>query len=307
MTKRAVVVGIDDYSVQGQPSLRGCVRDAKAFYHLLVDSFEFEAGNIFCYLDLKADSKTILQALRYCVAQSQPGDVVCFYYSGHGARLPHPKNASEPANQGQFYETIIPASGQWISDHEMYLIADQLAPSAVNFTIILDSCHSGGMSNETEIKTVPFAQSLIDQIVSSMRTLIPCGLCLDPKDRIACLNNVSNVRRGPTGPIDLDPDPNKILIKQAKTTLIAGCRANEYSYISPSAAATKNSLLTQAFIDIINTCPYEIDHHTLIEKVGSGVKDYMKKYYPGKAQTPELRGQMNRMTELFLAPYTDSR
>jgi Caspase domain len=301
MTKRAIVIGIDDYSVQGQPILHGCVRDAKAFYHLLVDAFGFEASNIFCYLDLKADSATILKALRYCVAQSQPGDVICFYYSGHGARLPHPKNA------GEFYETIVPASGQWISDHEMYLIADQLQPSYTNFTVVLDSCHSGGMSDETNIKSPLLAQALIDKIIGTMRTLIPCGLCLDPKDRAVCVNNVSNVRRAPSGLIDLDSDPNKILIKQAKTTLIAGCRSNELSYLSPSGAATKNSLLTQAFLDLVDSCPYEIDHHTLIEKTGASVSSYMKKYFPGKKQTPELRGQSNRMGEIFLAPFTDSR
>lgn len=310
MTKRAVVVGIDDYSVQGQPSLSGCVRDAKVFYHLLVDSFEFEAGNIFCYLDLKADSKTILQALRYCVAQSQPGDVICFYFSGHGARLPHPKADSDPAFKGQAYETIVPASGQWISDHEMFLIADQLAPSHVNFTVVLDSCHSGGMANETEnrVKSVPFSQALVEQLIRGMRSLIPCGVTLDPKDRAAaCRDNVANVRRDPSGTIDLDMDPNKILIQQAKTTLIAGCRATESSYIAPSGAPFKNSLLTQAFIDVVDMCPYEVDHHTLIEKLGSGVKANMTKYYPKDSQTPELRGQSNRMSELFLAPYADSR
>ena len=105
MTKRAVVVGINDYSVQGVNSLAMCVRDARSFYHLLVDAFLFEPDNILTYLDLKADSAVILKALRYCVAQSQPGDVICFYYAGHGSRLPHPTKA------GQFYEVIIPASG----------------------------------------------------------------------------------------------------------------------------------------------------------------------------------------------------
>ena len=73
MTKRAVVVGIDDYSVQGIRSLRVCTRDAKAFYHLLVDAFDFEPANILTYLDQAASSAAILQALRYCVTQSQPG------------------------------------------------------------------------------------------------------------------------------------------------------------------------------------------------------------------------------------------
>ena len=62
MTKRAVIVGVDDYSIQGVGSLSMCVRDARAFYHLLVDAFLFEPANILTYLDLAADSTTILRA-----------------------------------------------------------------------------------------------------------------------------------------------------------------------------------------------------------------------------------------------------
>jgi hypothetical protein len=305
MTKRAVVVGIDDYSIQGQPILNGCVRDARAFYHMLVDAFLFEPGNIYTYLDTAATSNAIRQALAYCVAQSEAGDVLCFYFSGHGGRLPHPTRA------GEFYETIVPAAGQWISDHEMFVAADKLQPSFCNFTVVLDSCHSGGMNEETErakaIKSVPFAQSLIDRIVAQMHTLIPCGLCLAPADRGACADNVSNVRAAADGTVDLDEDPNKTLIKQAKTTLIAGCKSTESSFCAPSGATIKNSLLTQGFLDIVNASNFEIDHHTLIQSLIDKVGGYMKKFYPSDTQTPQLRGQMNRMEETFLAGWHDSR
>jgi hypothetical protein len=305
MTKRAVVVGIDDYSIQGQPILQGCARDARAFYHMLVDAFSFEPANIYTYLDTKATSDAIRGALAYCLAKSEPADVVCFYFSGHGGRLPHPTKA------GEFYETIVPAAGQWISDQEMYLAADRLEQSVVNFTIVLDSCHSGGMNEETDkakaVKSVPFASSLIDRIVAQMRTLIPIGFCLAPADRAALANNVSNVHAAADGTIDLDEDPNKTLIKQAKTTLIAGCKATESSYCAPSGAGFNDSLLTQGFLDIVNSSNFEINHDDLIAELIAKVGGYMTKYYPGESQTPQLAGQMNRMGEAFLAPWSDCR
>lgn len=302
MTKRAVVVGIDDYSVQGITSLSVCTRDAKAFYHLLVDAFDFEPANILTYLDQAASSTAILQALRYCVTQSQPGDVICFYYSGHGSRLPHPRQV------GRAYETIIPASGRWISDHELFLIADGLQPSHVNFTCVFDSCHSGGMSLEAEVKSPAMEQTLVDLIVQTTHTLIPCGSLLSPEERFVCDNNVSNLRLE-AGRIDLDPAPNFATVKQAKTTLISGCAPDQYSYEAPAASAVKNSLMTKAIMDLVNQSSFSIDHRTLVDAIGTGVAGLVSTLMPGSGivQTPQLIGQDNRMGQDFLAGFTDSR
>lgn len=304
MTKRAVVVGVNDYSVQGINSLAMCVRDARAFYHLLVDAFEFEPANVMTYLDLAADSAVILRALRYCVAQSQPGDVICFYFSGHGSRLPHPRNV------GQAYEVIIPASGRWISDHELFLISDGLQPSHVNFTCVFDSCHSGGMSLEAEARTPKMEQPLVDQLLQTMKTLIPCGLLLSPEDRQVCEGNVHNVRLE-HGRIDLDPDPNSTTIQQAKTTLISGCRPDELSYEGPVTSTVKNGLMTKSLLDLVNASNFQIDHRSLTAELNTRVSNYVTQLFPGAnppiVQRPQLAGQDNRMEESFLEGFIDSR
>lgn len=304
MTKYAVIVGVNDYSVQGVNSLAMCVRDARAFYHLLVDAFGFLPENIYTYLDLAADSAVILRALRFCVARSQPGDTICFYYSGHGSRLPHPSNAD------QFYEVIIPASGRWISDHELFLIADGLQPSFVNFTCVFDSCFSGGMSLEAEARTPPMQQSLVDRIVRQMHSLIPCGLLLSPEDREVCRDNVHNVRLE-AGRIDLDPDPNFTTVQRAKTTLISGCRPDELSYEGPPTSTTKNGLMTKSLIDLVTTCPFQIDHRSLVQELNTRVAAYVTQLFPGAnppiVQRPQLVGQDNRMGQNFLEGFNDSR
>ena len=304
MTKRAVIVGVNDYSVQGVTSLAMCVRDARAFYHLLVDGFDFEPANISTYLDLAADSAVILRALRFCVAQSQPGDVICFYYSGHGSRLPHPRIV------GQSYEVIIPASGQWISDHELFMISDGLQPSHVNFTCIFDSCHSGGMSLEAEARTPAMDQTLVERIVQTITTLIPCGLLLSPEDRLVCTGNVNNARVV-DGRIDLDPAPNFTTIQKAKTTLISGCRPDELSYEGPLTSAVKNGLMTKSFLDLVNQSPFRIDHRSLVDELNTRVATYAGQLFPTAnpriVQQPQLIGQDNRMGQDFLEGFTDSR
>lgn len=302
MTKRAVVVGINDYSVQGINNLAMCVRDARAFYHLLIDAFDFQAENILCYLDHAASSTTILQALRYCVTQSQPGDVICFYYSGHGSRLPHPRQV------GRAYEVIIPASGRWISDHELFLIADQLQPSHVNFTCVFDSCHSGGLSLEAEAKSPPMEQTLAELIEQTINTIIPCGLLITPEDRVICDNNVSNIRLE-NGRFDLDPSPNFTTIRQAKTTLISGCAPNQLSYEGPASSAVRNGLMTKSLLDLVTESNFRIDHRSLVRELNTRVSAYVNQLFPGSGivQTPQVVGQDNRMGENFLVGYSDSR
>jgi Caspase domain len=302
MTKRAVVVGINDYSIQGITGLAMCVRDARAFYHLLIDAFDFLPENILCYLDTAASSERILQGLRYCVTQSQPGDVICFYYSGHGSRLPHPRQV------GKAYEVIIPASGRWISDHELFLIADQLQPSFVNFTCVFDSCHSGGLSLEAEAKSPPMEQTLAELITQTVNTIIPCGSLLAPEDRIVCDNNVSGLRLE-NGRIDLDPSPRFATVQQAKTTLISGCAPNELSYEGPADSAVKNGLMTKALLDLVNQSSFKIDHRSLVDELDNRVSAFVGQLFPGEGivQSPQLIGQDNRMGQDFLVGFTDSR
>ena len=302
MTKRAVVVGINDYSIQRITGLSMCVRDARAFYHLLIDAFDFLPENILCYLDTAASSERILQALRYIVTQSQPGDVICFYFSGHGSRLPHPRQI------GRAYEVIIPASGRWISDHELFLIADQLQPSHVNFTCVFDSCHSGGLSLEAEAKSPPMEQTLVELITQTVTTIIPCGSLLSPQDRIVCDNNVSGLRLE-NGHIDLDPSPRFTTIPQAKTTLISGCAPNESSLEGLPNSAVKNGFLTRSILDIVNQSSFKVDHRSLVDEASAKVMDYINQVYPGLGlvQSPQLIGQDNRMVENFLDGFVDSR
>ncbi len=300
MTKRAVIVGVNDYSVQGYNDLRFCIADAASIYHMLRDAFGFDPQDMFYLVDSAATSSRIRQALRYCLTQSQPGDVVCFYYSGHGGRTANPADAT------QMFETIIPYSGQHISDHEIYALADTLEQSVVNFTMILDSCHAGGMHDESErarrARSPQFSADLIRQL-TQCRTLFPCGICLAPANRSSLTGNIRNVSARNSGVV-VEEDSNRRLVQLAKSTLIAGSSAAE---TSQEHEAVGHGLLTKAFLEIVNSSNFTIEHHGLIDDLDRRVRALMNAHFPGESQTPQLRGQANRMEEDFLMGWRDCR
>jgi hypothetical protein len=297
MTKRAVVVGINDYSIQfpdGLSNLAGCVNDAGSAYHLLVDAFGFDPSQTYYYEDAAASRDTILQAVRYILTTAEPGDVACLFYAGHGARL-----AADPANPAtsKYYEAIIPASGDWITDWEINEIAAGLQPSTVNFTVILDSCFAGGFHEsapDLRTRTVDFSASAVEAMVANMDTVIPCGVCL-PSDSTAMNNNVNTVKGDGNGVV-CSVDDNKSFVPQSKSTVLAACRYDEVDIETNGHGA-----LTQGLLDIVNTSNFSITHTDLVDRLRAGVQAR------SLTQTPTLLGQENRMTEEFLATWQDCR
>lgn len=291
MTKRAVVVGINDYSVQGFNNLGGCVRDAQAVYHLLVDAFLFDPSQIWLYTDSRATSSNIRQAIRYMLSISEPGDVACFYYAGHGGL--------HPISGGAYYQTIIPYAGSFITDWDLETAAAALMPSVVNFTVILDSCHSGGMHQESEndvaVRSIRYAGEFIEKLVSSMLKIIPFGVTVPAPQAYG--NNVSNVQKKENGLLSMDEDPNQLFIPQAKSTLLAACRWDEYAGETPS-----HGYLTQALLDLVNQSNFLMDHRKLHQQLVDRVRQLA-----GPKQTPQIRGQQNRMEEDFLLGWRDCR
>jgi uncharacterized caspase-like protein len=311
MTKRALIVGINDYTARwpsGSNNLSWCVNDAQSVYHMMVDAFGFDPSEIYFYTDQQASRRNILRALRIITLRGEPGDTAFFYYAGHGGRVPA---SASHGDVDLYYETICPASGDDISDWEIAEVAGDLEPSHVNFTVLLDSCHSGGMHSADQIDKVrsfPFSEDALTRLVqSAVATLVPVGLGLPAQVILDILGrNVRNVRRSAVttdGQIDLDVDPDKTLVRQSLSTLIAGC---DYDQTSREKASLGHGLLTQCLIDTVDTCPFEITYNELLGELRTRLAAYMTQYFPGQTQVPQLYGQQSRMDEQFLAGFTTS-
>jgi len=292
MTKRAVVVGVNDYSVQGFNNLNGSLRDADAAYHMLIDAFSFDPSQVYLYKDATASSSNILRALNYMLRISEPGDVACFYYAGHGGLHP----AGTP---GVFYQSIIPHSGRFITDWDLWQAADQLQPSWVNFTVIMDSCHSGGMVDPVapteNVRTIANAQAFLESLTSTMTSVIPFGVTLS--DLSAFSNNVHQILEAPRATVCYTEAANREFVAQAKATLLAASRWDEYA-----GETSNHGFLTQALLTTVNSSNFTISHRDLHTAVTPLVHDAA-----GHEQHPVLRGQENRMDGVFLEGFSDSR
>lgn len=297
MSKRAVVVGVNDYS--GQTSLPPgwsvgnlscCLADVQSMQPLLQSAFLFDQVKVLT--DAAATRDAILQSIKDMLTASGPGDVACFVYSGHGGRFP-----ADPADPGRYYEAIIPASGSPITDLEIYDLASQLDQSAVNFTLILDSCYSGGIHEDTPdstIRSAGYSSGYVQTCTSAMGTVIPCGVALPPGNS-ALDGNVSNVVGQGNGVV-CSVDDNKSLIPVSKTTVIAACRYDE-----TATEQNGHGALTQGLLDSINQSNPSVSYLQLIDQLRDDLQNKL-----GVTQTPTLLGQENRQDWPVLAPWETS-
>lgn len=142
--RRAVLVGINYFGTKAE--LRGCINDVWNMKRLLTDSFGWDGD---CMRTLVDDNPgamptkaNINSALRWLVQGAQPGDVLFFHFSGHGAQQEDPHGYEEDGMN----ETICPVDFQqvgMVTDDEIGEIIIKHLPEGVRLTAIMDCCHSG--------------------------------------------------------------------------------------------------------------------------------------------------------------------
>eukprot|EP00448_Togula_jolla_P005760 CAMPEP_0170603950 /NCGR_PEP_ID=MMETSP0224-20130122/19173_1 /TAXON_ID=285029 /ORGANISM="Togula jolla, Strain CCCM 725" /LENGTH=469 /DNA_ID=CAMNT_0010928841 /DNA_START=50 /DNA_END=1459 /DNA_ORIENTATION=+ len=146
--KRALLVGINYFGTRAE--LRGCINDVRRMQQLLTNMYGFETSPD-CMRVLTDEGRNpsqqptrsnIIQALRWLVQGAQPGDVLFFHFSGHGAQQEDPSCTEEDCCD----ETICPVDFQsagMIVDDEIFDIIVGPLPSGVKLTAVMDCCHSG--------------------------------------------------------------------------------------------------------------------------------------------------------------------
>ncbi|MCO5569035.1 hypothetical protein L7F22_022741 [Adiantum nelumboides] len=149
MSKKAVMVGCNYPGTKAE--LHGCINDVRRMHKSLIERFGFDEQDITMLIDTDSDytqptGANIKRALHDMVANAQSGDVLFFHYSGHGTRLP--AETGEDDDTG-YDECIVPCDMNPINDEDFRELIDKL-PNGVSFTIVSDSCHSGGLIEDAE-------------------------------------------------------------------------------------------------------------------------------------------------------------
>lgn len=154
--RRALLVGINDYSASrfGAPrnpapdrdwaDLNGAVNDAEGMREMLIALYGFEERDVVVLANQDATRAAILDALqRHLVKPAAKGDVLLFYYAGHGSRVRN--SLSEEADRMD--ESLVPADGRAgapdIRDKELRPLFNAMLDKGARLTVILDNCYSG--------------------------------------------------------------------------------------------------------------------------------------------------------------------
>lgn len=155
MAKRALLVGINKYKMQGA-DLSGCVNDVTNMRDILLKFFGFAAKEIRVLVDERATKKNIMERLTWLISRVKADNRLLFHYSGHGSQI---VDRDGDELKDKLDEIICPHDMDWdgnfISDDDLRALFANL-PKGVNLEVVLDSCHSGtGTREMLAIKGLP--------------------------------------------------------------------------------------------------------------------------------------------------------
>ncbi|KAA8523386.1 hypothetical protein F0562_009810 [Nyssa sinensis] len=149
MAKKALLIGCNYPGTKAE--LKGCINDVRRMYTCLVDLYGFSEDDITVLLDTdesftQPTGRNIRRALSNLIRSAEPGDLLFVHYSGHGTRLP--AETGEDDDTG-YDECIVPTDMNLITDDDFREFVDQV-PEGCRITIVSDSCHSGGLIDDTK-------------------------------------------------------------------------------------------------------------------------------------------------------------
>lgn len=141
---RAVLVGVDVYERPDVPRLRGCVNDVMLVRRTLKRYFGVPNEDIRVVVDERATKANILHRLAAMTEQAEPGDVLVFYFSGHGSQI-RDRDGDELTDQ--LDEVLCPFDIDW--DRRTYILDDDVdavfasLPPGVLLEGLFDCCFWG--------------------------------------------------------------------------------------------------------------------------------------------------------------------
>lgn len=135
----ALLIGINYTGTDNE--LYGCINDTSSI-NSLISSYNYQKVCILTDNTEKKPNRTnILTEFKNLLANSQEGDVLLFFYSGHGSYISD-KNNNEKTGKDQ---VIIPCDLNEIVDDELKSIIQTNLKKDVTLIALFDCCHSGSI------------------------------------------------------------------------------------------------------------------------------------------------------------------
>ena len=280
MPKKALLVGINDYAPVGSggPDLRGCVNDVSDMANTLsvLGIIPATPRAMRILTNSRATRAAILAGLKWLVKGAKKGDVLVFYYSGHGSYV---ADVSGDELDGRD-ETLCPhdyASAGMIKDDDIRTLLAGLSPGAT-LDIIFDSCHSGS-GTRAALDPPPGEHLLVSRFIEPP---IDYGFFLDAEPSLPVRRLLKPRESAATKELVLVPGLNHVLW--------AGCRDNQTSQETVIGGVYRG-VFTYHFCKVLRGAGVGILRHRLDAQVSSNI------HRAGYAQIPQLEGTRTSLAE----------
>ncbi|KAG8372268.1 hypothetical protein BUALT_Bualt12G0048700 [Buddleja alternifolia] len=188
--KLAVLVGCN-YRTNNRKirELRGCVNDVRSMHQTLITRFGFNPSTIEMMTD-DPDSKKmptgekIKAALERMFDQAKPGDVLLFYFAGHGTKIPAIFPFTDKPESA-----IVPLDLNFITRADFRKLVNRL-PKGATFMFLADSCYSGGLMDQEKEQTGPGHRQINQAGAEPIPRMIPFETILSQLSSMAGLNTL---------------------------------------------------------------------------------------------------------------------
>jgi hypothetical protein len=296
----ALLIGIDCYLPNRlpdggyYPSLRGCVRDISHIEGFLKNRYSLSQDKILKLTATNTGAKeppesrrqwptyeNMVAAFKRITQLAQSGDNIYIHYSGHGGRAKtiYP----EPKGLNGIDESLVPtdignSEARYLRDLELTKLLNDMVAKGLVVAVVLDSCHSGGMTRGRSdvaairgISSVDTSQRTADSLVGSHQELLQVWERFTEK-------GTRDVSVG-SGWL---PEPKGY-------TLLAACRPSESAYEYAFDGKERNGALTYWLLDSLEDAGAGLSYKTLHDRIVAKVHSQFEN------QTPQLQGEGDRI------------
>lgn len=286
--KRALLVGINRYE-DPRNNLRGCVNDALMVGKLLTENYAFQPEDVRLLIDDRATTEGIRERLKWLVDDAAPGSVLVFHFSGHGSQV-RDRNGDEL--EDGLDEILCPYDLDWddpFTDDELRK-AIESTPKGVNFTLLLDCCHSGTGTR------MFFKEAPVSGRTPSQRYLVP-----PPDVSFRMAGGVELDLATPERTVNMRGRRNDLKVRRFGSTLvdqnavlIAGCRSDQTS-ADAWIDNDYHGALTYSLYWTLQQHRFSIAYRSLISEAGGWLET--QRY----GQIPQLEGPDEMLAWSFLS------
>ncbi|XP_058106827.1 metacaspase-9-like [Magnolia sinica] len=285
MVKRlATLVGCNYTNTPNQ--LNGCINDVEAVQAVLIDRFGFQSTGIKLLTDapnssIKPTGENIKRELRNMINVAKQGDLLFFYFSGHGTLISSTDDA------------IVPCDFNLITDVDFRVLVNRLPEGAI-FTIFSDSCHSGGLIDKEKEQIGPHSSDRElrpENVPNARQKLIPISSIINSLRSISGRSSDEPVSAHLTAAFGNEASakylPQSFQSHELKPLgpdngiLLSGCQKDEVSLDIPRCDGSKAyGAFTYDVLQVLKVHRGPISNRDLVIRVREKLREKRHKQHP---------------------------